>query len=181
MVSPLDCFPGELEHRLAVVSGVATDALLFSRIGALLVHRYRVFARSGTHLAFRGTYMARLCTFLTVSDAAYLKSQDKCRDRSLTSQMPPEVPWRSRSREPIHSSQPSTSRRLSPASASVAVVTSASSTPAVVRPHRYGRRAASFALDLSLPRLAAPEARTEPCLRRWVHKYDTPASLNTPT
>ena len=128
--------------------------------------------------AFRGTYMymARLRTFLTVADAAYLKSRDKRHGRSVASQMSPEVPGRSRSREPTHYSQPSTSRRLSPASASVVVVTSESSTPAVVRPHRYGRRAASFPLDLLLPRFAAPELRTGPCQTRWVHEYDSPAS-----
>ena len=136
-------------------SGVATDVLLFSRIGAPLVHRYRVFARCRTHSAFR----------------------DKRRGRSLASQMPSEVPGRIRSREPIHSSPPSTSRRLSLASASVAAVTSEASTHAVICSHGYGRRAASFPLDLSLPRFAALEARTEPCLTRMrMHEYDTPAS-----
>ena len=37
------------------VSGVAVDALLFSRIGVPLFHRYSVFSRPGTHVAFRGT------------------------------------------------------------------------------------------------------------------------------
>ena len=133
------------------------------------MHRYRVFARSGTHAAFRGTYMARLRTFLNVSDAAYLKSQDKRRGRSLASRMPTEVPGRSSNRELTQSSQPSTSRRISPTSTSVAAITSESSTPAVIRPPEYGRRAASLPLDLSLPRFDAPEAQTEPCLTRWVH------------
>ena len=105
------------------VSGVATDTQLFSRIGVLLVHRYRVFAQAGTHVAFRGTYMARLRTFLIVADAAYLKSRDKRRGRPLASQMPPEVPGQSRSRESTHSSQTSTSRRMSLTSVSVVAVT----------------------------------------------------------
>ena len=63
---------------------MATDTLLFSRIGVPLVHRYH--ARSGTHGAFRGTYMARLRTFLN------LMSRDKRRRRSLASPMSPEVP-----------------------------------------------------------------------------------------
>ena len=46
----------------STVYGVATDALLFSRTGVLLVHRYHVFSRVGTHVTFRGTYMARLAT-----------------------------------------------------------------------------------------------------------------------
>ena len=45
---------------------------------------------------------------------------------------------------PTYSSQPSTSRRLSPVCTSVVAVTSESSTPALVRSHRYGCRAASF-------------------------------------
>ena len=140
------------------------------------MHRYRVFARSGTHAAFRDTYMARLRTFLNVSDAKYLKSQGKRRGRPLVSRKRTDVLEQSSSREPTQSSQPSTSRRPSPTSASVAAVTSVSLTPAVIRPSGYGSRAASVPLDLSLPRFATPVARTEPCLMRWVHEYDTPAS-----
>ena len=131
------------------VSGVSTDALLISRVGAQLMHRYRVFARSGTHATFRGTYMARLRTFLNVSDAKYLKSQDKCCGRPLVSRKHADVPERSRGREPTQSYQVGTSHRPSAASASVAVVTSVSSTPAVIRPSGYGSWAASVLLDLS--------------------------------
>ena len=133
------------------VSGVSMDALLFSRVGAQLMHRYCVFARSGIHAAFQGTYMARLIhrTFLNVSDAAYHRSQDKRRGRSLASRMHTKVPGRSSSRELTQSSQPRTSRRPSPASASVAAVTSVSSTPAVISPSGNGSRAASVPLDLS--------------------------------
>ena len=58
--------------RLAV-SGIAVDTLLFSRIGMPLFHRYRGFNRPGTHMAFRGTYMQRLRTFLEELDAASLR------------------------------------------------------------------------------------------------------------
>ena len=50
----------------STVSRVATDALLFSRTGVPLVHPYGVFSRAGTHVAFRGTYMARLRTFIYI-------------------------------------------------------------------------------------------------------------------
>ena len=116
------------------VSGVSTDALLFSCVGAQLMHRYRVFARSGTHASFQGTYMARVRTFLNISDAMYLKSQDKDRGRPLVSRKHTDVPEWSSGRKPTQSSQPSMSRCPSPASASVAAVTSVSSTPAVIRP-----------------------------------------------
>ena len=46
------------------ISGVAIDTLLFSRIGVPLFHRYRIISRTGTHAAFRGTYMRRLHAFL---------------------------------------------------------------------------------------------------------------------
>ena len=72
-------------------SGIVTDALMFSWIGVPLVHRYRVFARAGTHVAFRGTYMARLRNFLNAADAACLKSCKRHRALSLASQMSPEV------------------------------------------------------------------------------------------
>ena len=96
------------------VSGVVTDALLFSQIGVPLVHRYRVFARAGTHVAFHGTYMARLRNFLNAADAACVKSRNRRRTRSLVSQMFPEVPVRGCSREPADVSQPGTSRRPVP-------------------------------------------------------------------
>ena len=41
------------------ISGVVIDTLLFSRIGVPLSHCYRIVSRSGTHAAFRETYMRR--------------------------------------------------------------------------------------------------------------------------
>ena len=41
----------------ASISGVAIDTLLFSRIGSPLFHVYRIISRTGTHAAFRRTYM----------------------------------------------------------------------------------------------------------------------------
>ena len=139
-----------------------TDILLFSRIG-LLVHRYRVFARAGTHVAFRGTYIARLRTFLNAADAVCLRSRNRRRAQSLASQMSPGVPVRSHSRKPTDSSQPSTSRRPFLASMSVAAVAPESSTPAVVRSCQSGRRAISVPLDLALPCFAAPDFQTGHC------------------
>ena len=104
---------------------------------------------------------------LNVSDAKYLKSQDKRRGRPLVSRKHVDVSERSSGRD--RPSLPSPLRLI-------AVVTSVSSTPAVIRPSVYGSRAASVPLDLSLPRFAAPVVRAEPSLRRWVHEYDTPAS-----
>ena len=50
------------------VSGVLTDALLFSQSGVPLVHRYRVFSRPGMHISLRGNYMIKLRAFTEQAD-----------------------------------------------------------------------------------------------------------------
>ena len=52
------------------ISGVAIDTLLFSRVGSPLCHRYRLISRTGSHKAFRGTYLKRLWSFIEESDSA---------------------------------------------------------------------------------------------------------------
>ena len=93
------------------VSGVAVDTLLFCRIGVPLFHRYRVFSRHGTHVAFRGMYMTRIRTFLEESDAESLRSRHRRRTRAIASRMFQTTPRAACGREPDSSSQPSTSRR----------------------------------------------------------------------
>ena len=39
------------------ISGVVIDTLLFSCIGSPLCHRYWIISRTGSHAAFRGTYL----------------------------------------------------------------------------------------------------------------------------
>ena len=56
--------------RCPCISGVAIDTLLFSRVGSPLCHRYRLISRSGSHAAFRGTYLRRLWAFIEESDSA---------------------------------------------------------------------------------------------------------------
>ena len=51
------------------ISGVAIDALLFSRVGSPLCHRYRLISHTGSHAAFRGTYLRHLRTFIEESDS----------------------------------------------------------------------------------------------------------------
>ena len=51
------------------VSGVAIDTLLFSCVGSPLRHRYRLISRTGSHTAFRGTYLKRLWSFIEESDS----------------------------------------------------------------------------------------------------------------
>ena len=51
------------------ISGVAIDTLLFSRVGPPLCHRYRLISHTGSHAAFRGTYLRHLRTFIEESDS----------------------------------------------------------------------------------------------------------------
>ena len=55
------------------ISGVAIDTLLFSRIGSPLCHRYRLITRTGSHAAFRGTYLRCRRAFLDESDSAVVR------------------------------------------------------------------------------------------------------------
>ena len=52
---------------------MAIDTLLFSRIGSPLCHRYRLISWTGSHTAFRGTYLRRLRAFLDESDSAVVR------------------------------------------------------------------------------------------------------------
>ena len=55
------------------ISGVAIDTLFFSRVGSPLCHRYRIISQTGSHAAFRGTYLSRLRVFLEESDSAVVR------------------------------------------------------------------------------------------------------------
>ena len=55
------------------ISGVAIDTLLFSRVGSPLCHRYWIISRTGSHAAFRGTYLRQLRVFLKESDSAVVR------------------------------------------------------------------------------------------------------------
>ena len=75
------------EMTRPTISGVAIDTLLFSRIGVPLFHRYRIISRSGTHAAFRGTYMLRLHTFLEELDAESVRRQHRRCGKELVARM----------------------------------------------------------------------------------------------
>ena len=71
----------------SAVSGIDVVTLLFSRIGMPLFHRYRIFDRPGTHVAFRGMYMQRMDTFLKESDAALLQTRHRRCAREIATWM----------------------------------------------------------------------------------------------
>ena len=71
----------------ASISGLAIDTLLFSCIGSPLFHVYRIISRTGTHAAFRGTYMRRLHAFLEESHTAAVSRQHRRCTRDLAARM----------------------------------------------------------------------------------------------
>ena len=83
------------------ISGVAIDTLLFGRIGSPLCHRYRIISRTGSHTAFRGTYLRRLHVFLEESDSAVVRrlhhqlAQELAARIALPTVSPASVPSRS--------------------------------------------------------------------------------------
>ena len=138
------------------VSGIAVDTLLFSRIGVPLFHRYSVFSRPGTHVAFRGTYMTWIRTFLEESDFASLRARHRHSAREIAAWMSQTTLQEAHGREPDSSSQPSTSRRSgsrvrksAPAAAAATSVTAG-----VVRSLRSSPRAIPALMDLALPKFA---------------------------
>ena len=69
------------------VPGIAIDTFLFSRIGAPLFYRYRVFDRLGSHPAFRGPYMSKLFTFLKESDSESIRRSHRRRAKEIAINM----------------------------------------------------------------------------------------------
>ena len=69
------------------VSGIAIDTFLFSRIGAPLFHRYRVFDRLGSHPAFRKPYMPKLFLFLKESDSETIRRSHRRRAKEIATGM----------------------------------------------------------------------------------------------
>ena len=53
----------------ATVYGVSTDALLLSRSGTPLVHRYHVFGRGGMLVSLRGDFISHIRAFTVQADA----------------------------------------------------------------------------------------------------------------
>ena len=76
-----------LEMTRPAISGVAIDTLLFSRIGVPLFHRYWIVSRSGTHAAFRGTYMRWLHAFLEESDEESVRRHHRRCAREMAARM----------------------------------------------------------------------------------------------
>ena len=161
------------------ISGIAVDTLLFSHIGVPLFHQYRVFSQSGTHAAFRGSYMQRIRTILEDSDAASLRTRHRRRAWEIAARMSRTSLQEAGDREPDSSSRPSTSRQSGPrgrkstpaAAAAVPSVTSGS-----VRSHRSSQRSIPSLMDLALPKFADPEGQLARPHLMWIVMTDSPES-----
>ena len=146
----------------SAVSGIVVDTLLFSHIGVPLFYRYRVFDRPGTHVAFRGTYMQRMRTFLEESDDASLRARHRRRAQEMVAQMSRTTLQDTGSRAPDVSSRPRTSCRSGSRvrkSTPLAAVAVSSVAPGVVRSNRSNPWAVQALMDLALPRFGSPEGR----------------------
>ena len=162
-----------------IISGIAVDTLLFSRVGMPLFHLYRVFDRQGTHATFRGTYMRWMHTFLEESDAASLRRHHRRRARDIATRMSWTSPWREEDKSPDVSSRLmvyccSASRgRGSTASAAAAC---SSKGAGAVRSHRMEGDAIQALMALALPQFGGLENRSAPVRKPWMVSTDSPAS-----
>ena len=166
------------------VSGIAIDTFLFSRIGMLLFHRYRVFDRLGGHPAFRGPYMSRLFAFLKEADAASIRRSHRRRAKEIAASMSKrtssikEVPAAtSSSRRSVQCTPVSkiTGRESGPS-----LVPPAGSRPQVLTSSIYRQSAeqdtVQALMDLSLPRFTKLDDGVIPKTKPWPVTENPPAS-----
>ena len=69
------------------VCGVAIDTLLFSHAGSPLCHCYRLISCTGSHPAFRGTYLRRLWSFIEDRGSAGGRQGPRGLDRRVSARM----------------------------------------------------------------------------------------------
>ena len=157
------------------VSGIAIDTFLFSRIGAPLFHRYRVFDRLGSHPAFRGPYMSRLFTFLKDSDADSIRRSHRRRAKEIATSMSKRT---SSSREvPAATSSLQRSVQGTP----VSTITGRESGPSLVLAKSIYSRSVEedtvqALMDLSLPRFTKLADGVIPKTEPWPVTERSPAS-----
>ena len=100
------------------VSGVAIDTLLFSCVGSPLCHRYRLISHTGSHAAFRGTYLRHLRLFIEEADDAVRRRlhRQPTQNRSATVVESTEKPASGALRPPVGHKIVSRARRRCPES-----------------------------------------------------------------
>ena len=167
--------------RLAI-SGVAVDTQLFSHIGVPLFHCYRVVNRSGTHGAFRGSYMRRLHAFLEESDATSLRRRHRRCAQDLVARMSRTSLRDTEDRTADVSPRPKVTRRsslLRPEASQAGEGAGSSRTTGSVCPHRSEANTVQVLMDLALPRVEG--LGDGPCQvhRPWKISAELPASPDT--
>ena len=157
------------------VSGIAVDTLLFSRIGVPLFHRYRVVNRSGTHGAFRGSYMRRLHAFLEESDAASLRRRHRRCAPDIAARMSRTSIRDTEDKPPDVSSRPKVTRRsVSRRPTRPVAVASSSLAREPVRPHRSEVNTIQALMDLA--RFEGLGDGPRQVHRPWIVSTELPAS-----
>ena len=161
-----------------IISGIAVDTLLFSRIGVPLFHLYRVFDRQGTHAAFRGTYMRQMHTFLEESEAASLRRRHRRRAQDIAAWLSQASPRRKEDKSMDVSSRPMVYRRsVSQARRPTASATAACSSTgegAFRSRHTEGDLIQAL-MDLAFPKFGVG-IRSSPVRKTWMVSSDSPTS-----
>ena len=134
---------------------------------------------SGTHGAFRGTYMHRMHAFLEESDAASLRRRHRRCARDVATRMSRTSLRDTEDRTPDVSSRPRVFRRSGSRvrrSAKPAVVACSSVAPGIVRPHRSEGSTIRALMDLAIPKFTDFGDRPRQPHQPWIVRTDSPAS-----
>ena len=162
-----------------IISGIAVDTLLFSRVGVPLFHLYRVFDRQGTHAAFHGTCMRWMHAFPEESDAASLRRRHRRRAQDIAARLSRTSPRREEDKSPDVSSRPMAHRlSVSQAMGSTASATAVCSSKGAgaVRSHRTEGDTIQVLIKLALPQFGGLGNRSVPVRKPWMVSTDSPAS-----
>ena len=170
------------EMTRPAISEVAIDTLLFSRIGLPLFHRYRIVSRTGTHAAFRGTYMKRLHAFLEEMDEEWLRRHHRRRAQEMAALMSlSSVRDSTDSLADVSTGHTVTRRRGSRGQrrhTSLRGAGSSGDTDMVFLPPAEASTVQAL-MDLSLPRFAGSGVGPQQVHASWATSTDSPASPAT--
>ena len=171
------------------VSGIAIDTFLFSRIGMLLFHRYRVFDRQGGHPAFRGPYIPRLFDFLQEADAESIRRSLRRRAKEIAASMSKGASTNKESQATTTASRRMVQRTSAPRirgrEQGISLIPVAERRQRTAMSSCYRRSAekdtVQALMDLSLPRFQKLDDRVIPKTKPWLVALDSPTSPTSPT
>ena len=158
------------------ISGVVIDTLLLSRVGSPVCHRYRIISRTGSHAAFRGTYLRRLHVFLEIRfRGGTPAASPACSGTSRTNSASTDTPASAPSRSAVSHRTVSRTRRPRRQKG----VTDSSGGPESVCRIPMEMFSVQALMDLSLPRFAGLTDGLRQIHPPWSIVSDSPASPAT--